>query len=59
MYLFIGEAHVENYALQLFNRADNDDREGKANKYLYMTPTINYYIFKLYFLLLETLRDFS
>jgi len=27
-----GEAHLENYALQLFSRADNDDREGKANK---------------------------
>jgi len=28
----VGQAHVENYALQLFTKADNDDREGRASK---------------------------
>lgn len=28
----VGQAHVENYALQLFNKADNEDRAGNANK---------------------------
>jgi len=28
----VGQAHVENYALNMFNKADNDDREGRASK---------------------------
>ena len=28
----VGQAHVENYALQLFTKADIDDREGRATK---------------------------
>ncbi|CAG2107758.1 unnamed protein product [Medioppia subpectinata] len=28
----VGQAHVENYALNMFNKADTDDREGSANK---------------------------
>lgn len=26
------QAHVENYALKLFNKADSDDRAGNINK---------------------------
>jgi len=32
----IGQTYIENFALQIFLGADNEDREGKASRYVYI-----------------------
>lgn len=33
----VAQAHLEDFALKIFNFADNEDRAGRANKYVYLS----------------------